>query len=84
MNKPKRTHGHFRSLWSRTSDILIPTTITTQRKNRSHEKEMTKRAQLVSELKQLTGADQYVTVAKSLDGVRRRWNGVKGSGNTGD
>jgi len=80
MNRPRNTRGHFASLWTKSGDVLVPTTITNQRKNKSIEKELAKRSALQAELRELTGDPEYATVAKRLDDVHRRWAGVKGNG----
>jgi hypothetical protein len=76
MNEPSNARGHFASLWVKGGDIMIPTTITTQRKSKAREREAAKRAELVADLEKITG-QKVRTVARSIDGVTRRWTGVK-------
>ena len=76
MRKPANMRGHFRSLWARAGDILIPTTITSQRKSRVKERETAKKQKLLDEIQELVG-HPVSDVARSIDGVSRRWTGVK-------
>jgi hypothetical protein len=68
--------GHFRSLWARAGDILIPTTITSQYKSKAREREAAKKLALLDDIQELTG-HPVSSVARSLDGIQRRWSGVK-------
>ena len=77
MNIPKNVRGHFASLWQKSGDILIPTTITSQRKSKAREKEAAKRALVAADIEKLTGS-RPALVARSIDGVNRRWTGVRG------
>lgn len=77
MNVPKNVRGHFASLWQKTGEILIPTTITTQRKSKAREKEATRREQMAVEIEHLTGK-RPAMIARSIDGVNRRWTGIRG------
>lgn len=68
--------GHFRSLWARAGDILIPTTITSQRKSKVAAREAAKKQQLLDEIQELVG-HPVSSVARSVDAIQRRWSGVK-------
>lgn len=76
MNKPKDISGHFSSLPS--TEGHAPTTVTTQLKRRTREIHEDKRQQLLAEIRRLTG-DNYSGISTPLDGVTRRWKGVKGN-----
>lgn len=76
MNIPNNTCGHFKSLWQSGGPILIPTTVTNQRKSRVRERELAKRAAVASDIEALTGT-RPALIARSIDGIARRWNGVK-------
>jgi hypothetical protein len=78
-NKPKVTRGHFSSLWTKSGDILVPTTLTTQRKSFARVKEQAKRNQLLAELSELTG-EPHLAYPRAYDGIVRRWTGVKNHG----
>jgi len=71
-----KVYGHFSSLWQPNGDMVVPTSLTDRPKRRSREKERAKKAALIAELSDLTGGKYGSTVAKSYDGVRRRWIGV--------
>lgn len=78
MQQPiKNARGHFASLWVPFGATLIPTTVTDQRKSYARQKEALKKAHVIEELKALTRSGSYASVARSLDGVVRRWKGVK-------
>jgi hypothetical protein len=77
MNVPRKVSGHFRSLWQQQGPTLIPTTVTNQYKSRRRQIESMKRDMICAELEQLTGKP-VARVARSIDGVSRRWTGVKG------
>lgn len=79
MNILKNVRGHFASLWQKSGDILIPTTITTQRKSKAREKEAARRELMAAEIEKLAGS-RPAMIARSIDGVNRRWHGVKGHG----
>lgn len=76
MNQIKNAAGHFSSLWQPSGSILIPTTETQQRKSYARAKELAKREQICREIEALTGKPVR-RYARRLDGVTRRWNGVK-------
>lgn len=76
MSLPRNVRGHFASLWIPGGPILIPTTITSHFKSKAREKEAAKKAQLAAELEVLTG-DKTKLIARSIDGIARRWTGVK-------
>lgn len=76
MRTPANNCGHFRSLWARSGDILIPTTITSQRKSKVRAREAAKKQALLDEIQELVG-HPVSDIARSLDGVQRRWTGVK-------
>lgn len=75
MKRPVR--GHF--------DLVLPrnvpnnTTVTTRTKNKSRQIEAAKRAKLIEEMQGLTGGT-IQPYARSIDGVVRRWTGVKNHG----
>jgi hypothetical protein len=73
--------GHFASLWVPDGTSLIPTTITSQRKSHSKEKESAKKAKLITEMELQFGP--ISETASKYDGVTRRWAGVKGNGPDG-
>lgn len=77
MNKPRNLSGHFRSIF--TSGVNTPTTITSQRKSKVKEIEAARRDALCREIEEITGSPA-TRVARSIDGIRRRWNGIKGNG----
>lgn len=76
MRSPANNCGHFRSLWARAGDILIPTTITSHRKSKARAKEAAKKQVLLDEIQELVG-HPVSDIARSIDGVQRRWSGVK-------
>jgi DNA-directed RNA polymerase specialized sigma subunit len=71
-----RIRGHFSSLLRKSGEIWVPTTLTNARKRTGQAKEMAKRAELLREL-------NVEPIARRLDGVVRRWNGVKNHGPDG-
>ena len=71
-----KIRGHFASLLRRHGDILVPTTLTNARKRTGAAKELAKRQKLLDEL-------QVSPIARRLDGVVRRWNGVRNNGPDG-
>jgi hypothetical protein len=73
---PRNVRGHFRSLWINGGSILIPTTVTDQCKSRVREKELAKRDTVAAEIAAITGKP-VARVARPIDGIVRRWNGVK-------
>jgi hypothetical protein len=77
MNLPKNVRGHFASLWRQSGPILIPTTVTHQYKSRARAKEHAKREELCRDIEALTGKPA-ARISRSIDGVNRRWRGVKG------
>lgn len=76
MKPPNFPRGHFRSLWQKTGDVLIPTTVTNQVKSRVRERELAKRQLMADEIEKLVGC-RPAMIARSIDGVNRRWVGVK-------
>lgn len=76
MRAPANNRGHFRSLWARAGDILIPTTITSHYKSKARAKEIAKKQQLLDEIQELVG-HPVSDVARNIDGIQRRWTGVK-------
>lgn len=76
MRVPANNAGHFRSLWARAGDILIPTTITSHYKSKARAKEAAKKQRLLDEIQELVG-HPVSDVARPIDGVIRRWSGVK-------
>lgn len=74
--KPANSSGHFRSLWQRAGDVLIPTTVTNQIKSKARERELAKRLLMADEIEKLVGC-RPAMIARSIDGVSRRWTGVK-------
>lgn len=70
------SRGHFHSLWEKSGDVLIPTSVTTQLKSKSRANEIAKRISLADEIEKQTGA-RPAMIARSIDGVNRRWVGVK-------
>ena len=71
-----RISGHFSSLFKADGNTIVATSMTTQRKSKSREKEQAKRSLLLSQLKDILGSEVDV-VSRSIDGVGRRWNNVK-------
>jgi hypothetical protein len=82
VKSPKNVRGHFRSLWTNGGGILIPTTITTQRKSRVREREMAKRQLVADAIEKLAGT-RPAMIARPIDGVIRRWNGIRGCNSDG-
>jgi hypothetical protein len=76
MSLPRNVRGHFASLWVPGGPILIPTTITSHYKSKAREREIARRARLAAELEALTGQKTKL-IARSIDGISRRWTGVK-------
>jgi len=76
MNQIKNARGHFVSLWKQSGDVLIPTTETSQRKSYARQREMAKRDEICVAIEKLTGT-KVRRISRSIDGVSRRWNGVK-------
>jgi hypothetical protein len=76
MNQIKNARGHFASLWQQSGQILIPTTETNQKKSRVREREMAKREEICIATEQLTGRPVR-RISRSIDGVVRRWSGVR-------
>jgi hypothetical protein len=79
MRVPVNMSGHFRSLWTQSGGSLVPTTVTSQRKSRARAKESAKREQMARDIEALCGSRPEM-IARSLDGVERRWKGVKSHG----
>lgn len=79
MRIPMNMSGHFRSLWTQNGSSLVPTTVTNQRKSKVRAMENAKRQQLASEIEALCGS-RPAMVARSIDGIERRWRGVKAYG----
>jgi hypothetical protein len=77
MNIPKNVRGHFASVWQKNGDSLTATTVTSQRKSKAREKEAARRQAVAAEIENLTGS-RPAMIARSIDGVCRRWTGVKG------
>lgn len=77
MNTPKNLSGHFASIYA--AGVNTPTTITSQRKSMVRAAELAKRALLAAEIEVLTGS-RPAMIARSIDGVSRRWTGVKNHG----
>jgi hypothetical protein len=77
MKEQRNIRGHFDWLYPRNHPSN--TTMTTRRKSKAREKEAAKKAQLLTELKSLTGTE-HPSYARSIDGVTRRWSGVKNHG----
>lgn len=76
MHVPRNMRGHFSSLWTMGGPILVPTTVTSQRKSKVRAREMAKRAELCADIEVLTGKPAE-RISRSIDGVSRRWSGVK-------
>lgn len=76
MNQIKNARGHFSSLWQKSGDVLIPTTETSQKKSYARAREMAKREEICIATELLTGKPVR-RISRSLDGVSRRWTGVK-------
>lgn len=76
MRIPMNMSGHFRSLWTQNGSSLVPTTVTSQRKSKVRAMENAKRQLLASEIEALCGS-RPAMVARSIDGVARRWTGIK-------
>lgn len=68
--------GHFSVVWKRSGSQIVNTTVTSQRKSRARELEAAKKAQLCAEIEAITG-DPVRLISRSIDGVSRRWTGVK-------
>lgn len=79
MSVPKNIRGHFASMWISGGDYMVTTTITSQFKSKAREREMAKRAVVAAELQALTGEPAKL-IARSIDGINRRWLGVKANG----
>lgn len=79
MSTPKNVRGHFASMWISGGDYMVTTTITSEYKSKAREKEQTKRLEIAAELQKLTGQPTKL-IAISIDGVNRRWVGVKANG----
>lgn len=79
MRTPMNNSGHFRSLWTMAGNVLIPTTVTSQKKSKTRAKEQAKREQLAKEIEAIAG-ERPAMIARSIDGVERRWKGVKANG----
>lgn len=77
MNPPKNLCGHFASIYA--SGVVTPTTITSQRKSKVREHELAKRAAVAADIEALTGS-RPAMIARSIDGISRRWTGVKSHG----
>jgi hypothetical protein len=76
MNPPKNLSGHFSAIF--TEGAIMATTITSRRKSRAREIEAARRDELCKEIEAITGKPAK-RIARSIDGVNRRWNGVKGN-----
>jgi hypothetical protein len=83
MRPQKDVRGHFASLWVPSGATIIPTTVTTQRKSYARQKEAAKKAQVLAELRELTGSQDYATVSTPIDNVQRRWRSVRNHGPDG-
>jgi hypothetical protein len=77
--KSANAAGHYASLWIPSGTSLIPTTITNQKKSHAKEIEAAKRAKILAEMEKLTGGP-VSGYSHKIDGVNRRWTGVKGNG----
>lgn len=76
---PVNVSGHFRSLWTPMGNVMVPTTVTNQRKSRARAKESAKREQLAQEIEAAFGS-RPAMIARPIDGITRRWVGVKSNG----
>lgn len=79
MRVPMNMSGHFRSLWTPMGNVMVPTTITTQKKSKARAKESAKREQLAQEMQAAFGT-RPAMIARSIDGISRRWTGVRANG----
>jgi hypothetical protein len=75
MYKSSKFRGHFSSLYGGRGTNMVSTTITTQYKSKAKDREAEKREALLREIESITGTPAQ-RVARSLDGVNRRWCGV--------
>lgn len=77
MTAKSNIYGHFKSLWTNSNGMIIPTSMTSQRKSKSRALEIIKKAKLINEIKRLTGDPKYVGISRMFDEVQRRWPGIK-------
>jgi hypothetical protein len=77
MNENTKVRGHFGLVYPQNTPNN--TTVTTRRKSNARVLESQKRAKIMSEIKLLTGSD-HSPYARSIDGVNRRWTGVRNHG----
>lgn len=75
MKSRQQVDGHFKSLFQH-GDSTSLTTITSQLKNHSRRQDAMKTEQLLKEISALTGKPAS-RIGRPIDGVVRRWSGVK-------
>lgn len=79
MSDLKDARGHFSVVWRRAGSQIVNTTVTSQKKSLAREKEAAKKLLLCEEIQRITG-EPVKLISRSIDGVVRRWSGVKANG----